>query len=251
MKLPSMLLKPLFAALLITLFAASASLAQTAKLFKRYDRGASYHRLSEHIVTLTSEVAPADRAKIAIRLCSIQPFLIALATARTDPFRLAELLVGAYAYLPQFVIFVRSEDCLGKDVSTLEIWTLAADSEFPPHVEARLSSRVRRTSLGNEPVNRGVRDYVAATHELIRNLKDNPNSRGVVVGFFFKRPSAALKRRLRVVKTLFKRSGLPPDRYLIHSTYWYDEWSESEGEPPYPRIFLVEEGHFIDGNSLP
>jgi hypothetical protein len=23
------------------------------------------------------------------------------------------------------------------------------------------------------------------------------------------------------------------------------------GEPPYPRVFLLEEGHFIDSTSLP
>ncbi len=247
-----MLLKSLFAALLITLFAGSASLAQSEpKLFKRYEHGASYHRISENLITLKLQVAPEDRAKIAIRLCSKQPFLVALATPQVDPFRLAELLVGAYGYLPQFVIFVRSEDCLGKEVSTVELWTLAADSEFPHHIEARLSSRVRRTTLGTEPVNRGVRDYKAATQELIRNLQANPQSRGVVMGYYLKRPSAALKQRLRVVKTLFQRSGLPPERYLIHSAYWNDEWSESEGENPYPRVFLLEEGHFIDGGSAP
>ena len=98
-------------------------------------------------------------------------------------------------------------------------------------------------------MNRGVRDYQYATQELIRNLQANPKSRGVVVGFFFKRPSKALRQRLRVVKTLFRRSGLAPDRYLVHSTHWNDEWSDLEGEPPYPRIFLLEEGEFIDGAS--
>jgi hypothetical protein len=33
--------------------------------------------------------------------------------------------------------------------------------------------------------------------------------------------------------------------------YWNDEYSVTEGEPPYPRVFLIEEGEFIDGTSLP
>jgi len=236
-------LKYLLASLLVLWFAAAASAQEFVqpRLFKRYETGASYHRIMENVVTLTGEVPKAERAKIAIRVCSKQHLLVALATAKADPFRMAELLVGAYSYLPQEVIFVRSEDCLGKDPSIVELWTLAKDSAFPNHLEARLSSRVTCTTLGKKPVNRGVRDYRAATQELIKNLQANPRARGVVIGYYFHRPSAALKRSLRVVKTLFLRSGLPPDRYLIHSMNWYDEYSESEGEPPFPRVFLLED----------
>ena len=92
-----------------------------------------------------------------------------------------------------------------------------------------------------------MRDYVAATQELIRNLQANPRARGVVIGYYIKRPSVTLKRTLRVVKALFQRSGLPPDRYRVTSMHWNDEYSETEGESPYPRVFLIEEGEFIDG----
>lgn len=246
-----LLLKPLFALLLI-LLPATASKAQTAPwLFKRYPQGAAYNRITEDVLTLTIAIPADNRARIAIRLCSKQPLLFALGTARTDPFRVAELLVGAYSYLPERVMFVRSEDCLGKDaaIPAVEIWGLAEDGLLPRHVEARLSSQVRSSTLGKKHVSRGVRDYVAATQELIKNLQANPTSRGVVVGYYFYRPSAAVKRSLRTVKTLFQRSGLPPDRYLVRSVPWNDEFSMNEPEPPYPRVFLLEEGEFIDGAS--
>lgn len=248
-------IKIVSALLLLLLFTATVSIAQTtpAKLFRRYEYGAGYHRVSESILTLTIDVAPADRAKIAIRLCSRQPLLISLALARANSLYMAELLVGAYRYPPGQVLFVRSADCLAKDTSTtpVEIWTLPENGSLPQHVEALASSQVRSTWLGKKPVNRGVRDYVSATQELIRNLQANPRSRGAVIGYFLRRPSAALKRRLRVVKALFHRSGLPPDRYVITSMYWNDEYSETESEPPYPRVFLLEEGEFIDGTSAP
>ena len=248
-----MLLKTLFTSLPILFLAGTATLAQPTqpRLFHRYEAGASYHRISENVLTLRINVAPADRDKIAIRFCSKQPLLFALATARVDAFRMAELLVGAYSYSPQEVIYLRSEGCLAKDPSTtaIEIWTLREDSLLPHHVEARFSSQVRRSSLGKRPVNYGVRDYEAATRDLIARLQANPGSRGVVIGYFFKRPSAAIKRRLRRVKALLQRSGLPPDRYHIQMTYWNDEYSMSDPEPPYPRVFLIEEGEFIDGGS--
>ena len=98
-------------------------------------------------------------------------------------------------------------------------------------------------------MNYGIRDYEAATRELIKKLQANPGSRGVVIGYFFKRPSVTLKRSLRIVNALFQRSGLPPERYVIHTTCWNDEFSYSDPEPPYPFVFLVEEGVFIDGAS--
>lgn len=243
----------LLASLLLLSFAVAATAQQSAqpRLFKRYVNGAPYNRVTEDVLTLTIEVAAADRKQIAVRICSQQPFLFALATANADPFRMAELLVGAYSFLPEHVTFVRSEDCLGKAPSIVELWTLAENASLPQHIEALTSSQVRISLLGKKPVNRGVRDYAAATQELSKILQANPRARGVVIGYYFHRPSAVLKRSLRVVKTIFQRSGVPPDRYLIHSLHWNDEYSESEGEPPYPRVFLIEEGQFIDGASAP
>src|SRR5699024_5672088 len=86
----------------------------------------------------------------------------------------------------------------------------------------------------------GVRDYRDAVQKLIRYLRQNPATTGVVFGYFYKRPSRLLQQRLREVTRTLKQSGLPRDRYLVRTTYWNDEASDTDKEPTYPTLFLVE-----------
>lgn len=213
--------------------------AQT-RLFKRYDRGGSFNRIIEDVLTLTIEVKPEQRTTVAVRVCSKQPLPLALVNANPDPFHIAELLVDGYAYLPSQVVFLRSEDCLGKDPSTAvtEIWTLSQGASLPPHAESKKSNEAKRTELGKQQADRGVRDYRNAVDQLIKNLRADSAATGVVIGYFVKRPSPTLQRRLREVRRVLERSGLPPDRYLVRTMYWNDDGPDSE--PRYPSVFIIK-----------
>jgi hypothetical protein len=213
--------------------------AQT-KLFKRYERGGSHNRIIEDVLSLTIEVKPEQRTTVAVRVCSKQPLPFSLVNATPDPFHIAELLIDGYAYLPSQVVFVRSEDCLGKDpaAAVTEIWTLSQGASLPPHVEAKEANEAKRKALGRQPADRGVRDYRNAVAELIKNLRADPASTGVVIGYVVKRPSPTLQRRLREVRRLLERSGLPPDRYLVRTMYWNDDGPDSE--PQYPSVFIIK-----------
>ena len=236
--------------LLVLAAAATPCFAQQnsqAVLFKRYDRGAAYNRIIEEVLTLTIAVKPENRVTVAVRVCSKQPLPLALFPANADPFHIAELLTGGYAYLPEHVIFLRAEDCLGKDPLTgiTEIWTLSEGASFPAYVEKLVSTDAQRVPLGKKPAKRniGVLDYKTALDNLIRELQRDPHARGVVVGFFLKRPSAMLQRRIREVRSTFQRSGLPPDRYLVYTDYFNSETSDSDPEPVYPEIYLIKKAN--------
>src|SRR5207247_980393 len=113
-------------------------------------------------------------------------------------------------YLPDRVIYLRSEDCLSARVPpkpVTEVWAIPEGASLPSHVEAAEGSQVRRTSLGKQQVNRGVRDYKGALQKLIRDLRARPAATGVVFGYFLDHPSQLLQRRLREVTTMLKRSG--------------------------------------------
>jgi hypothetical protein len=71
-------------------------------------------------------------------------------------------------------------------------------------------------------------------------LRQNPATTGIVFGYFLKHPSRLLEQRLLEVRQALKQSGLAPDRYFIRTTYWNDESSETDKEPTYPTLFLVE-----------
>lgn len=217
----------------------------TARLHIRYEHGAAPHRINENILTLTLSLSSQARAKVAIRVCSRETMLFALPTAGADPFLIADRLVNTYAYPPERVLFLRSEDCLSSDNQAepvTEIWTLPQGSTLPPHVEALRSDQIRRISLGERPANRGVRDYRAALQRMIQHLRANPASVGVVFGYFLERPSPVLRRRLREVTRILEQSGLPRGRYLVRPDSWNDEASTipPDSEPQYPSVFVVE-----------
>lgn len=224
---------------------AQSNAETTAKLFHRYETGAAINRLNEDVLTLTLSVGSNDKARIGVRVCSQEPMSFALITARADAFHIGERLINSHGYLPARIIYLRSDDCLSsrspaKPVT--EVWVIPEGASLPSHVEAATGSQVRRTSLGKVQVNRGVRDYRVALRKLIRELQTKPSAVGVVFGYFLDHPSPALQRRLREVTRTFKRSGLPPDRYLVRPMGWNDEVSTypPDAEPIYPSLFLVE-----------
>jgi hypothetical protein len=224
---------------------AQSDVEDAARLFKRYDPGAAYNRVTEDVLTLSLSVKAKERAQVAVRVCSKEALPFALVTAGADPFHIADLLTGGYGYTGERVIFLRSEDCLSAREPlrpVTEIWTIPESASLPSHVEALKSNEAKLVSLGKRPANRGVRDYRSAIAELIKNLRANPTSKGVVFGYFLERPSPALQRRLREVKKILEQSGLLPDRYLVRPIGWNDEVSTypPDSEPTYPSVFVVK-----------
>src|SRR5215213_5225915 len=92
--------------------ARSSSQPATTKLFKRYDTGASLHRLNEDVLSLMLELQNKETTRIGIRLCSKEPMPVALVTANADPLYIAERFVEAFAFVPDRVVYLRAEDCL-------------------------------------------------------------------------------------------------------------------------------------------
>ncbi len=224
---------------------AQSDVEDAARLFKRYDLGAAYNRVTEDVLTLSLSVNAKERAQVAVRVCSKEPLPFALATAGADPFHIADLLTGGYGYTAEQVTFLRSEDCLSAKEPlrpVTEIWTIPAGASLPIHVEALKSNEAKLVSLGKRTANRGVRDYRSAIGELIKNLRANPTSKGVIFGYFLKRPSTELQRRLREATKILEQSGLPPDRYLVRPMGWNDEVSTNppDSEPAYPSVFVVQ-----------
>jgi hypothetical protein len=95
--------------------------------------------------------------------------------------------------------------------------------------------------LGKKPEPRGgARDYRNALDDLIKQLKLDPSSSEVVFGYYHQKPITAMKRRLSEVETIFKRSGLLPERYFVLTTQWNDETWEHDTEPNYPSVFIIK-----------
>ncbi len=127
--------------------------AYAARLFKRYDAGVAQNRVIEDVLTLSLSVKAKERANVAVKVCSREPLLFALATAGADPFHIAKLLTGGYGYTTERVIFLRSEDCLSEKEPSrpaTEIWTIPEGASLPSHVETLKANKVKLVSLGKD-----------------------------------------------------------------------------------------------------
>ena len=244
-----MLRKRLWLSILVLAAAGTPCFAQqtSAVLFKRYERGGSVNKIIEDTFSLKIDVTPEDKAIVAVRVCSKSPLPFALVTANADPFFITEQLVNAYAYAPERLVYLRSEDCLGKEPSRgiTELWTLSRGASFPPYIEKAAFTDAQRVALGKKPVFRGVRDYREAIADLIKELQVNPTARGLVVGYyeFNGRLNPLLRRRLQEVTKTFERSGLPQDRYLVHITHANDESWESQPKALYPEVYIIKKAN--------
>lgn len=215
-----------------------------AVLFKRYERGGWQNGIVEDTLTLKIDVKPEQKFIVALRVCSKDPLPFALVTANADPFFIFEWLVNAYGYLPERLVYLRSDDCLGKEPSRgiTEIWTLSQGASFPPYIEKVAFTDAQRVALGKKPVFRGVRDYREAIAGLIKELQVNPTARGLVIGYyeFNGRLNPTLRRRLKEVARTLERSGVPRDRYLVHVTHAADESWKSQPKALYPEVYIIK-----------
>ena len=213
------------------------------KLVVRYENGEVLYRLGEDVLSLTLSVPPNEREKVAIRLCSKEPLAFALPTASASPFEIASALNNKFAYSQNHIIYLRSKDCVSTRNPTIpvtETWAIPESGPLPSYDEAVTASQVKLSSMGRLTAYPGMRDYQVAIRKLIKELKANPNSVGIVLGYFFSRPSPILQSRLRDAKASLGRSGLSEDRYLVRSKLWDDESSQTDSEPVYPSVFVVE-----------
>jgi hypothetical protein len=217
---------------------------ETARLIKRYEQPASQYRVVEDTLEIRLEPEEGKRQLLAIRVCSKQPLSLALFQAAIDPFETAKYLRDYYAYPPDKIFFLRSEDCLSSGHSkaeAAEIWIAPSEDALPQSVESLRFDQINRSSLGTQPTNRGVRDYKAAVQTLIKRLRSNPDSRGVVIGYYLDHPNPLLQKRIHEAERLLKRNGVSPQRYYALLSQWHEgDASYPNSEPRYPNVFIVE-----------
>ena len=213
-----------------------------AELVHRYERGCGHSCNQELAIDLGGGAGTRPEDIVAVRFCSKEPLLNALALAASPPDYVISILKDVYKYTPERILLLRSADCLSSNpaVAATEYWVIHKDGVLPPHVESVKSCQVNFGSLGYRGAN--AHDYIAALHELPKSLRADPGRFGIVLGYYLKRPSRILKQRLNEAKRFLERSGLPQNRYMISLKPWTGEYriDPPEPEPKYPDISIVE-----------
>jgi len=227
------------------LFSRQESVRPTAKLVHRYERACGYSCTQELAIDLGGVHANKPDDMIAVRFCSKESLPLALSTSAAAYGYVISLLTEIYKYTPERILFLRSEDCLGSNttVTAAEFWAVPNGAALPASVESLKSSQVQSEPVGTEaPSTKGTRNYRTAARELTAKLRARPEAVGIVLGYYYRSPTPAMRRRLREVKALLEQSGLPQDRYRVRLMPWTGEHSVDppEPEPKYPSLFIVE-----------
>jgi hypothetical protein len=230
---------------LIFLFAVQFSGQRGAEpvLIKRYDKGYSLHSLEDNAAYVVDSAGREGR--VAVRVCSKEPLAIAVAIASGDPFALTPIFKTVYGLKPDHIIYLRSEECItpNAEIAATELWAVPVGAKLPSSVESIKSNEIRIESVPkNSTLEKGTRGYREATRQLISRLRTTKSSVGIVLGYYYNRPSPVVKRRLAEIRRALEQSGLPRDRYFVSLTPWKAERGVDppSREPVYPTLSIVE-----------
>lgn len=232
------------------LLSSSASLPRQArdqpeaKLVHRYEERCGYSCAQELAIDLGGVYGQNAHDKVAVRLCSKEPFPVALSTSAAAYGYVLSILQGSYGYTPERLLFLRSEDCLGSNraVATTEFWVIPKGAALPSSVESVKYSQVQIDPLGTRALIENMRTYKAALQRLPTELRAKPEAVGVIVGYYYKQPNLMMKRRLSEARKMLAQSGLPQARYFVRLAPWTGEQAlhPHDPEPRYPSVFIVE-----------
>lgn len=197
--------------------------------------GDALHVIQEVALDLKARVADAGD-RVAVRVCSKEKLPVALLTATASPFVLREHLEH-YGIAAQRILLLRSEDCVARDASLVltEFWIVPKGAEPPASVESIQSDRVRVELVRRGDTIKTAKDYSAALHDLLERVSVRPEAVAVVVGSYYKRPSAVMANNLeKARRTLLFGSG-QASRVYIHSA---PAGVVGERQPRYPDLFV-------------
>ncbi len=212
---------------------------------RRYERtGSGFDAITEANYELTRIAAKPDDVAV-IRVCSRDPMPLALSMAAMNPFMVASALNQGYNFALERILFLRSEDCLGSDpaIAAAELWAVPKGASLPTFVESIKSSEAHLETVGTKTLlAEGTRNYRLAIKEVTTKVRAAREAIAVVVGYYFKQPSAEMKRRVSEAQKMLEESGLPRDHYSVRLMPWPGERSidPPEAEPRYPSVFVVK-----------
>jgi hypothetical protein len=215
-----------------------------AKLVNRYEERCGYSCAQELAIDLGGVYGKDPEETIAVRFCSKEPLPVALSTSAAAYDYVISILQGSYRYTPERVQILRSEGCLGSNraITATEFWLIPGGAALPSSEESIKYSQVQIESLAMQRLTENARSYKAAMKKLQTRLRAKPEAVGVIVGYYHKQPSVAMKRRLAEARKILEQSGLARNRYFLRLAAWTGEQAVDppDPEPKYPNVLVVD-----------
>lgn len=235
---------------------AQSNLRPEAKLIYRFEQRIEYpadYEVRAAVIALSESVdAKNPNDRVAIRLCSNDSILRAFYTAAVSP-DVIKLhvgsggLVGWHKTPPERTLILRSTDCLGNDSSVVptELWALPNGAEPPPSSESMKFCQLKLDYLalnhlkGHRPQLIKRREYNSALRKLVVKLRANPNSLGLIQGYFLREPNPKIEQNSRDFQSFMERHNIQQSRYVVRLSQFGGDFYQSTPEPNYPDVNLV------------
>lgn len=210
----------------------------------RFEKVTGVSRRDESLVVLL-DVLQKPGARLAVRVCSKRPLAEALAVSTLQPMSISSYLIYNFNYDPERILFLRAEDCLGRDSNhaVTELWVVPQGGPLPPSVESVKACQVSLKSLPTQEGSQNdARHFRIALDQLASILRERPRSLGIVTGPYYSdgRQRSSVRRGLRQAKAFLKRKAIPTDRYLIRLEPWSDQKPTRSLELAYPAAYVIE-----------
>jgi len=212
-----------------------------AKLVRSAFAGGDALHVIQEVALDLKEYASGAEDRVAVRVCSREPMPVALSTAAASPFILREYLEH-YGFLPERILFLRSEDCLANNtrIAVTEFWAIPKGADLPSSIESIRSSQALLEVVRTEDTIKSAAGYDAALRELIAKSRANPQASLVIIGSYDKQPGPALQKNLGKAKRLLEQHGVLPNRVYVRAAPSSGIRDGDESEPKYPNLFIVE-----------
>lgn len=212
-----------------------------ATLSNRFEYVLSRYRLEESLIGL-ADAARQPGTMLLIRICSKEPMPKALILSAASPNIVYDYMSNFYNYPRERIRILRSENCLSEKtaLAATELWVVPKDGEVPSSAESININQVSGRTIQSGNKIKSSSEFNAALQRLITTLRKRPQSIGVVEGYYFNKPSSAMRRALQAAKESLGGSKLQASRYLVHLRPWSDEVPSSPSEPKYPSVYIIE-----------
>lgn len=178
----------------------------------------------------------ARYGRVAIRLCSAERFELAVAKASYNISTLVEELRRWPHVKPGEIALLLARDCMPSKPGrvTTEFWAVPSATTLPAHEREAALADVSLENVGE--VGQGVAMRAA---ELIRRLRQTPDTYGVVLGTFYRRPAPSLKRSVRDAARMLRAEPDLRGRYATSFVPYGFTFSNGLDEPTEPSFMIV------------
>jgi len=201
-------------------------------LLGRCEGNCLYDTLSQEYAFALADAA--QHGRIAIRLCSNEKFEVAIAKASANLIEIADSLKKRGLTDLSDIPLLISDKCPTEGMGRVatEFWVIPSHAAPPTYDKLTSFTSVSITAVGEMSYHSKVREFV-------KHLRQEPGSYGVVVGYFFRRPSLTLRHRVREAGKLVRSNPDLKGRFtaalipygVIHTGYV---------EPKEPRFLVVQ-----------